>query len=81
MHAPDAVRIAEALGQAAGVSYALWQLGYLHGLKGDFTRAIPLLERGLALAREAQVLIPALHNAGVLSDVLVRSASGASPRS
>ena len=73
VHAQDAVRIAEALGQAAGVSYALWQLGYLLGLKGDFAQAIPLLERGLAVAREAQVLVPSVHNAGVLGDVLVRS--------
>ena len=73
VHGQDAVRIAEALGQAAGVSYALWQLGYLLGLKGDFAQAIPLLERGLALAREAQVLTPSVHNAGVLGDVLVRS--------
>jgi tetratricopeptide (TPR) repeat protein len=73
VHAQDAVRIAEALGQAAGVSFALWQLGYLLGLKGDFPQAMPLLERGLAVAREVQVLVPSVHNAGVLGDVLVRS--------
>ena len=73
VHGQDAIRIAEALGHAAGVSYALWQLGYLRGLKGDFAQAVPLLERGLAVAREAQVLLPWLHNAGVLGDVLVRS--------
>ena len=69
----DAIRIAEALGQAAGVTYALWQLGYLRALKGDFAQAVPLLERGLAVAREAQVLVTSAHNAGVLGNVLVRT--------
>ncbi len=73
VYGQDAIRIAEARGHLAGMSYALWHLGYLWGLKGDFAQAIPLLERGLAVARETQVLIPSVHNAGALGDVLVRA--------
>jgi class 3 adenylate cyclase/tetratricopeptide (TPR) repeat protein len=71
----EAIRLAEALGHAGGASLglALWQLGYLHGLKGDFGQAVRLLERGLTVSREANLRLLSAHNAGVLGEVLVRS--------
>ncbi len=69
----DAIRLAEALGHAGSLGMATWLLGYLHGLKGDFSQAVRLLERGLAVSREAHILNLSVHNAGVLGDVLVRS--------
>jgi hypothetical protein len=68
----EAVRIAEALGHGAGVGHALWLLGYLHGLKGDFDEAVRVFERGLAVSREAHILSMTVHNGGALGHVLVR---------
>jgi class 3 adenylate cyclase/tetratricopeptide (TPR) repeat protein len=73
VHGQDAIRLAEALGHRHSMTYALWQLGYLHGLKGEFTQAIPWLERGLEVSRKTHILSLAVHNAGVLGHVLVRS--------
>jgi hypothetical protein len=47
VHGEDACRIAEALGHVRDLCTALWQLGYPHGLKGEFSQAIDLLESGL----------------------------------
>src|SRR5262249_36868584 len=52
-HAEEAYRIAEELGDPRDVASAVWQLGHLHGLRGEFDQAIRLLERGLSLERGA----------------------------
>ena len=46
------------------LGHAFWLLGYLHGLKGDFSQAVRLLERGLAVSREAHILSLTVHNGG-----------------
>ena len=47
----DGVRVAEALGHAYGLTVALFHLGGVHLWRGDAARAIPVLERALALCR------------------------------
>jgi class 3 adenylate cyclase/tetratricopeptide (TPR) repeat protein len=54
----EGVRLAEALGQAEGLIFAYRGLGYLYLVKGDLHRAIPVLERGLALARDRAGYVP-----------------------
>jgi predicted ATPase/class 3 adenylate cyclase len=73
VYGQDAIRLAEALGHLHSMSYACWLVGYLHGLKGDFAEAVPLLERGLEVSRETHLVALSTHNAWVLGDVLVRS--------
>jgi class 3 adenylate cyclase len=46
------VRLAEALDHPYSLVYACWVLANLHIIRGELSHAIPLLERGLALARE-----------------------------
>jgi class 3 adenylate cyclase/tetratricopeptide (TPR) repeat protein len=47
----EGVRLAEALGQPISLIFAYRGVAYLHLVKGDLDQAMPLLERGLALAR------------------------------
>jgi len=47
----EAVKIAEARAQQHGLIFAYRGVGYLHLLKGDLDKAIPLLERCLELCR------------------------------
>jgi class 3 adenylate cyclase/tetratricopeptide (TPR) repeat protein len=51
-HGQEAVRIAEAIAQPYSLIAANWRLGHLYGVKGEYSQAIHLLERGLALSRE-----------------------------
>ena len=48
----EAIRLAEALDHPYSLVYACWVLANLHIIRGDLSHAVPLLERGLALARE-----------------------------
>jgi tetratricopeptide (TPR) repeat protein len=54
----EGVRLAEALGQPISLIFASRGLGYLYLVKGDLHQAIPLLERGLALARDHPGYVP-----------------------
>jgi class 3 adenylate cyclase/tetratricopeptide (TPR) repeat protein len=51
-HGLDAVRLAETLNHPYSLAFAYRALGQVYSVKGDFSQAIPLLERGAALCRE-----------------------------
>jgi class 3 adenylate cyclase/tetratricopeptide (TPR) repeat protein len=53
-HGRDAVRIAEGLDHPYSLVSACWGLGYVHAVQGEVDRAVPVLERALATAREAR---------------------------
>jgi tetratricopeptide (TPR) repeat protein len=46
----EAVRAAEALDHPYSLAVAYWRLGYVYGVKGDFSQAVPLLERSVGAA-------------------------------
>ena len=48
----EGIRLAEALDHPYSLVYACWVLANLHIIRGELGHAVPLLERGLALARE-----------------------------
>jgi len=48
----EGIRLAEALDHPYSLVYACWVLANLHIIRGEIGHAVPLLERGLALARE-----------------------------
>jgi tetratricopeptide (TPR) repeat protein len=51
-HGQEGIRLAEALDHPYSLVYACWVLANLHIIRGELSHAVPLLERGLALARE-----------------------------
>ncbi len=51
-HGQAALRLAEAVDHPFSLGVACWFLGWLYGVKGEFSQAVRLLERSLALARE-----------------------------
>jgi transcriptional regulator with AAA-type ATPase domain/tetratricopeptide (TPR) repeat protein len=55
--AREGVAIAERVGHRYSHVVALYGLGYVHLLRGDHEVAIPLLERGLPLAREREAVV------------------------
>jgi class 3 adenylate cyclase len=54
----EGVRLAEVLGQPISLIFAYRGVGYLYLVKGDLHQAIPMLERGLALARDRPGYFP-----------------------
>jgi len=52
----EAVRIAQAVDHPFSLIRAYLQLGYLYQRKGEFLKAIPLLERGLSVCEGRQIL-------------------------
>ena len=57
VHGEEAVHIAEAVDQPYSLSVAYQGMGFLYLRKGDLHKAIPLLERGLEISREASILV------------------------
>jgi len=51
-HSETALRLAEAVDHPYSLVTACWFPGWLYGAKGEFSQAVRLLERSLALARE-----------------------------
>ena len=54
-HGEEAVRLAEALDHPFSLIWACLNLGRLEGLRGEFIRAIMLLERAVALSTERNI--------------------------
>jgi tetratricopeptide (TPR) repeat protein len=50
VHGLEAIRVSEDVDHAYSLSQACWNLGVLHGIRGNFTAAVELAERSLALA-------------------------------
>ena len=73
VYGTEGLRIAEALGHSYSVSQAFRHLGHLYSLKGEFSRAADLLERGLVLvAHEGSLPFAATQLTGMLGDVYAR---------
>jgi class 3 adenylate cyclase/tetratricopeptide (TPR) repeat protein len=62
----EALQMAEAFGQPFSLARTLNDLGYLHCVKGEPSRAIPLLERALGLWRQWSLLLVAPITTGLL---------------
>jgi class 3 adenylate cyclase/tetratricopeptide (TPR) repeat protein len=56
-HGQEALRIAEAVDHPYSLVVACLRLGELYGVKGEFSQAVCLLERSLALARDWNVAL------------------------
>jgi tetratricopeptide (TPR) repeat protein len=65
----DGMRLAEALDDPYNLAHVCWYLGYLHATRGDLDHAAGLLERGLAVAREANQTYVAVLLTGMLGRV------------
>jgi tetratricopeptide (TPR) repeat protein len=55
-HGREAIRIAEGMDHPYSLASACWGFGYLLTMQGDLATAVPVLERALATAREANVI-------------------------
>ena len=62
----EALQMAETFGQPFSLARTLNDLGYLHCVRGEPSRAIPLLERGLALWHQWSLLLVAPITTGLL---------------
>jgi tetratricopeptide (TPR) repeat protein len=65
-HAHDGIRLAEALDHPCSLRFACWVLAYLHISRGEFSPAVRLLERALALAREWNLTFASAQDTGSL---------------
>jgi class 3 adenylate cyclase/tetratricopeptide (TPR) repeat protein len=57
VHAQEGVRVAEAIDHAFSLILACWGLAYVYGMKGDFSQAGRLSDRGFALARDWNITL------------------------
>jgi class 3 adenylate cyclase/tetratricopeptide (TPR) repeat protein len=55
--AEEGVQIAEAVGQPYSIVVALLGVSFLYRRQGDLSHAIPVLQRGIALCQEANILL------------------------
>jgi tetratricopeptide (TPR) repeat protein len=77
--ATDALAMAEALDHPYSLATAYWQVAHFYLARGDFQRAVPLLERGAAVGREwGYARVAALNDSplGLILALLGRSAEG-----
>jgi tetratricopeptide (TPR) repeat protein len=72
-HGQEGVRIAEALDHPYSLTQACTSLGYLYGVKGDFSHAVSVLERGLVLARDWNLTLLSPNFTGFLGHVYALS--------
>ena len=70
--AQEGLRIAEAADHPFSFGQAYLALGYVHAVKGEFDRAVPLLERALAMAREWNIRLLSPSCMGFLGSTYVR---------
>jgi class 3 adenylate cyclase/tetratricopeptide (TPR) repeat protein len=66
VHGQEGLRLAEALDHPYSLDYACWRLAQLQIARGEFSHAVGLLERGVALSREWNLTHPAARDAGIL---------------
>jgi tetratricopeptide (TPR) repeat protein len=72
-HAKEGIRLAKAVDHPYTLVVACWGLGYVYGLRGEFSLAVRLLERGLALSREWNLTVLSPRVAGFLGSVYADS--------
>jgi tetratricopeptide (TPR) repeat protein len=72
-HGQEGIRLAASLDQPPLLCFVHWRLACLEILKGEFNRAVSLIESGLALSRESNVTIFSMQNTGSLGYVYALS--------
>jgi tetratricopeptide (TPR) repeat protein len=65
-HGQEGIRLAEALDHPQSLTNVCWGLAYLQIIRGEFSHAVDLLERGLALSREWNLTFFSLNHTGSL---------------
>jgi tetratricopeptide (TPR) repeat protein len=65
-HGHEGIRLAEALRHPLSLAVACWTLPYLHITRGELTDAVGLLERGLTLSREWNLIPLSVMTTGTL---------------
>ena len=53
-HGEEGIRLAEALDHPYSLAFAFWYLAHLQITRGEFSHAVRLLERGLALMSQVE---------------------------
>jgi class 3 adenylate cyclase/tetratricopeptide (TPR) repeat protein len=66
IHGQEGIRLAEALDHPYSLTVMCSARGYLHVAKGEFSYAVCMLERGVALGREWNLTFHWAQNAGIL---------------
>jgi tetratricopeptide (TPR) repeat protein len=70
---PEAVRLAESLDHWFSLAAACWQLGRVHGVRGEFDQALRLAERGLTVARDWNLAFQSVLATGLLGHMYALS--------
>ena len=66
VHGREGIRIAEGLDHPYSLCFMCAALASLYVARGELSRAVPLLERGVGLGREWNLIIHSLENTGIL---------------
>jgi tetratricopeptide (TPR) repeat protein len=66
VHGQEALRLAETLDHSYSLAWARWVLGYFQMTRGELSHAVGLLERGLALSREWNLIYFSANFTGIL---------------
>jgi class 3 adenylate cyclase/tetratricopeptide (TPR) repeat protein len=66
IHGQEGIRLAEALDHPYSLTVMCSAVGYLHIAKGELSHALRLLERGVAVGREWNLIFHWAQNAGIL---------------
>jgi tetratricopeptide (TPR) repeat protein len=72
-HGLEGIRLAEALDHPYSLANMCWVLAHLHIIRGEFSHAVGLLERALALSREWNVTFLSVQCTGSLGYAYVHS--------
>ncbi len=72
-HGEEGIRIAEAIDQPYSLIYACWALAQVYSLRGEFSDAVRLLERSVALSREWNITLQSAIMTGFLGYAHARS--------
>jgi class 3 adenylate cyclase/tetratricopeptide (TPR) repeat protein len=72
-HGQEGIRLAEALDHPYSLAFLCWVLANLQITRGELSRAVALIERGLALSREWNLTILSVQHTGSLGYVYALS--------
>jgi tetratricopeptide (TPR) repeat protein len=67
IHGQEGIRLAEALDHPYSLAFMCWNFAYLQIARGEFSHAVRLLERGVAVSREWNLTFFSVINTGSLS--------------
>jgi class 3 adenylate cyclase/tetratricopeptide (TPR) repeat protein len=72
-HGQESIRLAESLDHPFSLAFGCWSLACLQLARGEFSHALRLLERGLALSREWNLTFISVQHTGILGYVYTLS--------